>query len=91
MLKLPERYSSLADDDDEKNYIRTQVESSIVLWVYENDSKSISPILHEILHSGQGRTRRDTVDFAGNTWDGDITPLRQCLTRVAWYVGSSTQ
>ncbi|KAF2235720.1 hypothetical protein EV356DRAFT_522818 [Viridothelium virens] len=82
MLKLPENYTAL-EDEDEKMRVRTQVEKSIVLWTYETETKMANPILYDILHIYQGRTRRDTVEFSANTWDGDIIPFRQCLIRIA--------
>lgn len=85
MLELPEHYETVKDGD-EKERIRTQVEKSIILWAYENDTKSTNPILQDILHIYQGRTRRETVNFASNTWDKDIIPFRQCLIRIARYV-----
>lgn len=85
MVRLPESYDAL-EDGDEKNRIRIQVEKSIVLWTYETETKNTNSILYDILHINQGRTRRDTVDFSDNTWDGDIIPFRQCLIRIARYV-----
>ncbi|KAF1961603.1 hypothetical protein CC80DRAFT_400961 [Byssothecium circinans] len=82
MIKLPESYDTL-EDEKEKLRVRTQVEKSIILWAYENESKTTNPILHDILHLSQGRTRRETVDFSADTWDGDIIPFRQCLIRIA--------
>ncbi|KAH9217470.1 kinase-like domain-containing protein [Leptodontidium sp. 2 PMI_412] len=82
MVRLPESYDAL-EDGDEKNRIRIQVEKSIVLWTYETETKNTNSILYDILHINQGRTRRDTVDFSDNTWDGDIIPFRQCLIRIA--------
>ncbi|KAF2756096.1 hypothetical protein EJ05DRAFT_502559 [Pseudovirgaria hyperparasitica] len=82
LLRLPESYETLKDED-EKVRVRTQVEKSIVLWAYEHETKSTNPILHDIFHLHQGRTRRDTVNFSTNTWDGDILPFRQCLIRIA--------
>ncbi|KAH6723680.1 kinase-like domain-containing protein [Leptodontidium sp. MPI-SDFR-AT-0119] len=81
MVRLPESYDAL-EDGDEKTRIRIQVEKSIVLWTYETETKNTNSILHDILHINQGRTRRDTVDFSANTWDGDIIPFRQCLIRI---------
>jgi hypothetical protein len=89
MLKLPEHYETV-EHEDEKERIRTQVAKSIILWAYENETKRINPILQDILHIYQGRTRRETVDFASNTWDGDIIPFRQCLIRIARYVCSQS-
>ncbi|KAF1840944.1 uncharacterized protein K460DRAFT_347404 [Cucurbitaria berberidis CBS 394.84] len=82
MTKLPESYNAL-EDEDEKLRVRIQVEKSIVLWTYETETKKMNPILHDIPHIIQGRTRRDTVDFSANTWDEDIIPFRQCLIRIA--------
>lgn len=89
MMRLPESYDAL-EDEDEKSRVRTQVEKSIVLWTYETETKDTNPILHDILHIDQGRTRRDTVDFSANTWDGDIIPFRQCLIRIARCVQPNT-
>jgi hypothetical protein len=87
MLRLPENFNAL-DNEDEKARIREQVEKSIVLWVYETETRKSNPVLHDIFHIYQGRTRRDTVEFSANTWDGDIIPFRQCLIRIARYVRS---
>jgi hypothetical protein len=84
MLKLPESYDAL-EDEDERKRIQTQVEKSIILWTYEMETKNTNPILYDILHLNQGRTRRETIDFSANTWDGDIIPFRQCLIRIARY------
>jgi len=86
MLKLPERYDDLKDDDDEKTRIRDQVECSIVQFTYDSETKSTNPLAHAASNINQARTRRDTVDFSGNTWDGDIVPFRQCLIRITRYV-----
>jgi len=86
MMRLPGGYDAL-EDEDEKMRVRTQVEKSIVLRTYETETRNMNPILHDILHINQGRTRRDTVDFSDNTWEEDILPFRQCLIRIARYVG----
>lgn len=85
MIRLPESYDAL-EDEEEKERIRIQVEKSIAQWTYENETRNTNPILHDILHMNYGRTRRDTVEFSANTWDGDIIPFRQCLIRIARYV-----
>lgn len=81
MLKLPQHYDTLVDKE-EKARIRTQVEKSLVLWVYESETKTSNPALHELFHLPQWRTRRHAVEFASNTWEGDIIPFRQCLIRI---------
>jgi hypothetical protein len=85
LLKLPEIYESL-EEGDEKARIRRQVEKSIVLYTYETETNKINPLLGEILHIPYGRTRRETVQFAANTWDNDIIPFRQCLIRFERFV-----
>lgn len=85
ILRLPEHYEG-TKDADEKARVRSQVERSIVLHAYESDTRKTNPILHEVYHLPLGRNRKDTINFSGNTWDGDIIPFRQCLIRVARYV-----
>jgi hypothetical protein len=85
MLKLPQNYNTL--EDEEKMRVRTQVGKSLVLWTYETETKNKNSVLHDMLQISQVRTRRDTVDVSANTWDGDIVPFRQCLIRIARYVG----
>jgi len=82
LLKLPENYETLVDEE-EKARIRAQVSRSLVQLVYESDTKTSNPILHKLFHFPQWRTRRDTVEFASDTWGGDILPFRQCLIRIA--------
>lgn len=81
MLKLPEQYDALVDGE-EKARIRAQVERSLALWVYESETKTSNPILYELFHLPQWRTRRDTIEFASNTWEGDILTFRECLIRI---------
>ena len=81
LLRLPDSYETIADKD-EKAKIGAQVEKSILIWAYEDDTREVNPILHEIFHVRQGRTRRDTVNMASNTWDDEIIPFRQCLINI---------
>ncbi|TVY26231.1 Altered inheritance of mitochondria protein, mitochondrial [Lachnellula hyalina] len=81
LLKLPENYESL-EEGEAKARTRKQVEKSIVLYTYETETDKNNPLLSEILRLHHGRTRRETVQFAANTWDGDIIPFRQCLIRI---------
>ncbi|KAL3420292.1 hypothetical protein PVAG01_08791 [Phlyctema vagabunda] len=81
LLKLPETYESL-DEGDEKARIRRQVEKSIVLYTYETQTDQENLLLSDILRIKHGRTRREVVNFAANTWEGDIIPFRQCLIRL---------
>ena len=87
-LKLPENYESL-EEGDEKARIRKQVEKSIVLYTYEAETDKTNPLLGEILRINHGRTRRQTIQFAADTWDGDILAFRQCLIRIERFVDPS--
>ena len=87
LLKLPENYEGL-EEGDEKARIRKQVERSIVIYTYETETKKTNSLLSEILHIPYGRTKRETVEFAANTWDRDIIPFRQCLIRIERFVHS---
>lgn len=88
LLKLPEDYESL-EQGDEKTRTRKQVEKSIILYTYETETDKNNPLLSEILRIHHGLTRRETVKFASNTWDGDIIPFRQCLIRIERLVSPS--
>lgn len=90
MLKLPDHYEA-SEDKDEIERICKQVEKSIILWAYENKTKSTDPFLQDILHIYQGLIRGETVDFAANTSDRDIIPFRQWLSWIAEYVWSVVQ
>lgn len=89
LLKLPANYESL-EDGDEKARIRKQVEKSLVLYAYEAETEKTNPLLSEILRVKYGRTMRETVQFAADTWDGDIIPFRQCLIRMERFVDPSS-
>lgn len=84
VLELPDHYKDA--DATEKEQMRTQVEKSLVLWAYETETEDINPDVHEIFHIPHGRTRREIVDFAADTWNGDVIPFRQCLIRLARHV-----
>ncbi|KAG9228229.1 kinase-like domain-containing protein [Amylocarpus encephaloides] len=79
LLKLPDNYESF--EADEKAHTRKQVEKSIVLYTYETETDKNNALLSDILRIHHGRIKRETVQFAANTWDRDIIPFRQCLIR----------
>lgn len=66
LLKLSENYERL-EEGDEKARTRKQVKSPIVLYTYETETDKTNPLLREILRIHNGRTRRQTVQFAANT------------------------
>ncbi len=80
MLRLPENYNDL--EKTEKDRVTKKVERSLVQYLYEVETKRQSPLLVELNNIPLGMTRRQTVEFAEDTWDGDILPFRQCLIRL---------
>lgn len=80
MLRLPDDYKDMKKS--EKDRVKNQVERSIVQYVYETETKKQNPLLVEINNVPQRITRRQTIEFASDTWEGDILPFRQCLIRL---------
>lgn len=80
MLRLPENYKDM--EKSEKDRVASQVERSIVQYLYETETKKQNPLLVEIKDIPRATTRRQTIGFAEDTWDRDILPFRQCLIRL---------
>ncbi|KZF23034.1 phosphotransferase family protein [Xylona heveae TC161] len=83
ILKAPANFNDL--EPDEKNKIRRQMSSSIILYLYEKQIAKEAPLLNKALRFSHGRTRCDPIHFVGDTWDDDIFPLRESLIRVERY------
>ncbi|EER39391.1 phosphotransferase enzyme family protein [Histoplasma capsulatum H143] len=77
MLKLPENFKEL--DNGEKRRIRDQVSKSIQLYIYEHGTGRRNPLLNKARRQPFGKTLAQLADFAGNSWDDDILPFRDCL------------
>ncbi|OBT78357.1 hypothetical protein VF21_02169 [Pseudogymnoascus sp. 05NY08] len=80
MLRFPENYKDM--EKSEKDRVSDQVERSLVQFLYETETKKQNPLLVKVNDTPQGTTRRRTIEYAENTWDGDILPFRQCLIRL---------
>ncbi|OBT42111.1 hypothetical protein VE00_06510 [Pseudogymnoascus sp. WSF 3629] len=80
MLRLPEDYKDM--EKSEKDRVKDRVERSLVQFLYKTETKKQNPLLVKVNDTPQVTTRRRTIEFAENTWDGDILPLRQCLIRL---------
>lgn len=83
-MRLPEGYKDMEKSD--KDRVADQVERSIVQFLYEAEAKKQNPLLVRVHDTPQGTTRRRTIEFAEDTWDGDILPFRQCLVRLERFV-----
>jgi hypothetical protein len=82
---LPENYKDM--EKGEKDRVANQVERSLVQYLYEIETQKQNPLLVEVNNVAHRVTRRQTIDFGEDTWDGDILPFRQCLIRIerfAW-------
>ncbi len=84
-LKNPENFKDL--NDDEKARVKRQMARSIVIHLYRLCTARENPRLAKSLSLVHGELRRQTVAFAGDSWDEDILKLRQCLIRIERYVG----
>ena len=85
MLQLPENYKDM--EKGEKDRVANQVERSLVQYLYEIETQKQNPLLVEVNNVPHRVTRRQTIEFGEDTWDGDILPFRQCLIRIerfAW-------
>ena len=87
MLRLPEDYKDM--EKSEKDRVKDQVERSLVQFLYETETKKQNPLLVKVNDTPQGTARRRTIEFAEDTWDGDILPFRQCLIRLERFVSSA--
>jgi hypothetical protein len=80
-LTLPDHYEPI-EDADEKARVADHVEKSILLWCYERKNKVRHAELHALFHLPQAQKRKDTVAFAAELSDGEVTPLRGCLVEL---------
>ncbi len=80
MLKLPENFKEL--DETEKERLSHQVSMSILTYIYESETAKQNPMLSRVLCLRHGKSLNELIAMAGNTWDDDILPLRECLIRV---------
>jgi len=80
MLRLPENYKDM--EKDEKDRVAEQVERSLVQYLYEIETQKQNMLLVDMNNIPHRVTRKQTIEFGEDTWDGDILPFRQCLIRI---------
>lgn len=80
LLRLPEDLKTLPPD--EQVQVEDRVRRSILVYLYELNTKKRNPALNHVLRHPHGKTIDQLVEFAGVTWDGDILPFRECLIRL---------
>lgn len=78
--KLPENFKEL--EPQEKDRVRETVRRSILLHIYETSTVTRNPSLNKVLRCPNSKTLEQLFEFAHNSWDGDILPLREMLIRI---------
>ncbi|RMX77729.1 hypothetical protein D0869_09650 [Hortaea werneckii] len=81
MLRLPNDFETM-EDQAEKAKLQSQVEKSILSWYYHGVVREQNPVLQELFDLPLARTRRETMLFASDIWEGETLPLRECLHRL---------
>lgn len=80
VLELPQNFKQL--DKDAQSTVKYQVTKSILLYLYEKYTAERNPTLSKVFQYPNGMTMTDPIRFVGNTWEGDILPLRESLIRL---------
>lgn len=84
MLRLLDDYKSM--EKSVQDQVAHEVEKSLVQYLYETETNKQNPLLVETNNIPRGITRRQSVEFVEDTWEGDILPFRQCLIRLERFV-----
>ncbi|RAK79536.1 phosphotransferase family protein [Aspergillus fijiensis CBS 313.89] len=79
ILELPEDFKQL--DANAQSAVKGTVTNSILLYLYEKYRTERNPLLSRVFQYPSGKTLTDPIRFVRNTWDGDITPLRESKWR----------
>ena len=86
MLELPKDFKQF--EPNVQTEIREKVARSILAYLYEINTAKENPLLNEILHFPNGKTRTRPFVFVGDTWNGEILPLRESLIKIERYVAT---
>lgn len=85
-LRLPEDFKTLPEE--ERDRVRDQVQRSIQVYLYEDRTARVNPLLDRAIRKPHGKTLAQLVSFAGNSWDDHIVPLRDTLIDVERYIAN---
>lgn len=80
LMKLPDNFKQLEDDEKEK--LRYQVSQSILINAYEHGIARENPPMNKVMRYPNGKTLKETVAFTSGTWEDGMLPLRECLIRI---------
>ncbi|KMP03699.1 LOW QUALITY PROTEIN: hypothetical protein CIRG_03391 [Coccidioides immitis RMSCC 2394] len=89
ILEPPPNFKDL--ELNEKAQLKKQIASSIILYLYEQQTAKLNPNLNRVLHLKLGRVRCEPISFVSNTWDDDILPLHELLINVERMSSRDTQ
>ncbi|KAJ5445860.1 hypothetical protein N7491_001942 [Penicillium cf. griseofulvum] len=80
LLQRPDNFDDL--DPEQQAELKQNIFKSTLYQLYLLETKERNPLLAKAFHLDHGKTRRLSVEFAGNTWDDDIVSFREALINV---------
>lgn len=83
-LRIPDNYKTLSKE--EKEEVSEQVKQSIQVYLYEDQTAKVNPLLNRAVRQPHGKTLGELVCFAGNSWDDHIVPIRDTLINIERYL-----
>lgn len=84
LLERPDNFDEL--DSERQNEIKNQISRSLLLQLYLIETGEKNPTLSAALGLEYGKLRRWPLLLAGNTWNDEIMPFRECLMKVEKYL-----
>jgi len=79
-VKLPENFEGLPAEERRK--VEEQVEKTILLKVYLEKTEQTNPKFYGALKAPQSKILTKALQFASETWEGGILPLRGTLLKM---------
>ncbi|EEQ34143.1 Phosphotransferase enzyme [Microsporum canis] len=79
-LRIPDNYKTLSKE--EKEEVSELVKQSIQVYLYEDQTANVNPLLNRAVRQPYGKTLGELVCFAGDSWDDHIVPIRDTLINI---------
>ncbi|KAI9664305.1 MAG: Phosphotransferase enzyme [Alyxoria varia] len=83
MLKYPDNFDEL--DQSAKERIKSQASQSALLQLYIREVEKQNPDMAKVFELSHGKTRCNAINFAKDTWNGDVVAFRESLLNVERY------
>ncbi|KAJ5156966.1 uncharacterized protein N7482_008066 [Penicillium canariense] len=80
LLQRPDNFDDL--DPEQQAQIKRKIFKSTLYQLYLLETEKRNPLLTKAFHMDHGKTRRLSVQLAGNTWDDDIVSFREALINI---------